>query len=306
MPIILITTGAGRTRNLLSIANSVLRCAGQPSITTIPASVVEPEDEMTFLVLDALDEVQQELFEVCREELARAEWKELLDPANTRYTIQSGLMKMLADPRVAERQLALMQQDEIFRLDPEFTEPPSNTITDGAPTSYAIDGDSLIIHPRPSPRYLLDKYVYEDAGWWACAKPHVAGAPFGSPTTPGGHSGEIWVQVAPSVGIDPAGDDYATSDFVWVEGKRYTNAYITTPYSAGPTLLRNTNDTPTLPYWYYPALIAGACWRVKAELNFDQNKIDEQGGRYMALRGTRIASRSRAKKNPRLRYEVEL
>lgn len=283
----LLPTDADQQRQATSLVSSVLRCAGEAGVSSIPTDPLTPEDQLTLVTLDHVNTIIQELFDQAGQRYGNRTWTPYLLIGTRTYTIPSALMTLRSDPFIAERDLAPWSIDELDTEDP-------NGDDEGPPEHYSEDSGLLYVHPTPDSAWMTDKMCSQGGTDYRCILRHTAST--ADANGPHQANGATYWEAA------PAGQ---TAPEAWTEGRIYYPPTLTARYIGGPTLLTNSSDEPSLPTWFYPAIIAGACWLLKDHLEFDRGQVNEARNLYDRLKAARIAGRSLRKQNPRSRMRKE-
>lgn len=280
MPIGLRRRGPDRTYNLLKLVNEVrLGCGLPPSATAVQGSGAE---DVTLLAVQALNAIEQRLFDRCAKHLSTAETGQAVIVGQVEYDEPEGMIRLLANPHIADMELLPTDEDELRANGCDLEET-------GQPTHYYWHDGMVRLWPVPDSTFMADKLVSEGGNWYVAAVDHTAGEDgTASPST----DAVSWTQIEDMTALDAA-------DFAWESGKRYLRGLLDMQYVKGLTLMVGEADVPTLPSQFYPALIAGAIWRVRAIRGIGD--IADAKEMFEQLEKDRIRARRKDQSNPRER-----
>lgn len=273
MPIPVQRSAPDRTESALSLVNKVLRDRQLGAVESIEGTDVKFE---ALKALEFLNEIEQRLYDAVAGRYGQDTWEEPLVVNKAAYDLPANWQTMQADPRLPDRQLRPLTVDEWYAL----ADTRSRT---GAPEYYILKDGQIVLWPAPDYAYLKDKIVY-DGAWYACAVDHTSGTDHGDPTSPNATDWPADTDFDTEMDTwDAATSDYDTDDFAWATGAYYQRGYMDTPYMAGLTTLAANSDAPTLPAVFYPALVAGASWRLAMHLGEPDNRIAQLERVYLKL-----------------------
>lgn len=266
------------TRTALWIVQQAAKCAGLAKPTTIENLA----DEETQQILAFVNEIRQEIYDIIGEErFSHAEYLAEIVVGQQDYTIPDGFQGMRARPIIGDVKLTYKTMEQVRRL---FVDPEG----EGVPAYFSHESGAFVLTPAPSQAFMAGRLVTHGGNYYVCIKQHTAGADDDEPGV-GANTALYWLQTASS-----------TTTEAWASGSRYRVGRLSVPYFSTPVLLAANGDTPLLTPEFYPALIVGACWRMKDFLGRSDAEIARAERRYMTLFNDRLAKKRVAFDPPQL------
>ena len=288
------TTGADTQLSLLEIVQEVaLQCGLGDQITQVNGGTASSHDQLARLIVSLVNEREQVLFDKAGKLKKLVNWEAAMACDLAYYTPTAGYLSIAGEPRVSEHPLVLATYDRVLESDPALHDL-------GMPEEYYQRNGLVYINPAPSPEFMRNKCVYVSGTWYFCTRDHFADSDH---ATPPGNTDDWSTDEDAHAAMNAwiAGDsDWDTDDFAWESEKNYLRGYLDTPIIAGRTYLKNDTDIPTLPVEFYPALIAGAAYRLaftKGLGTADTRR--EARNTYLELLADRINNRRKDTTNPR-------